>query len=123
MRVVTLLPAATEIVAALGGAGQLVGVSHECDYPPSVRHLPRVTATPVDLGASSASIDAEVRGLHANGRAVISVDAAQLRALAPHLILTQDLGEVCAVGDGTVHRLATVMRPAPRLDGHPWNDV
>ena len=48
MRVVTLLPAATEIVAALGGAGHLVGISHECDYPAAVQRLPRVTATPID---------------------------------------------------------------------------
>ena len=61
MRVITLLPAATEIVAALGGAGYLVGISHECDYPPSVQHLPRVTATPVDIRAPGAEIDAEVR--------------------------------------------------------------
>ena len=49
MRVVTLLPAATEIVAALGGAGHLVGISHECDFPPAVLHLPRVTATPITI--------------------------------------------------------------------------
>jgi iron complex transport system substrate-binding protein len=115
VRVVTLLPAATEIVAALGGAGHLVGVSHECDYPPSVRGLPRVTATPLDLRGSSASIDAEVRRVHESGQPVMSIDAAQLRDLAPQLILTQNLCEVCAVSDGAVHRLASLMRPAPRV--------
>jgi iron complex transport system substrate-binding protein len=114
-RVVTLFPAATEIVAALGGIGRLVGISHECDYPPSIRHLPRVTATPIDPRSRSASIDAEVRRLRDSGQPVISVDAAQLRALAPDLIITQDLCEVCAVSDGVVHRLASVMRPAPRV--------
>ena len=63
MRVVTLLPGATEIVAALGGADRLVGISHECDYPASVLGLPRVTATPIDSSLPSARIDAEVRRL------------------------------------------------------------
>jgi len=58
VRVVSLLPAATEIVAALGDQSLLVGISHECDYPPSVLHLPRVTTTPIDIRASGAVIDA-----------------------------------------------------------------
>ena len=115
MRVITLLPAATEIVAALGGAAHLVGISHECDYPPSVQHLPRVTATPVDIHASGAEIDAEVRRLGAAGRPVIGIDAEQLRSLAPDLIITQDLCDVCAVADGQVHRLVAAMQPAPRI--------
>lgn len=115
MRVVTLLPAATEIVAALGEAGSLVGISHECDYPAQVLGLPRVTATPIDPGTSGSTIDAEVRRLYEAGRPVIGVDAALLRSLAPELILTQDLCEVCAVADGEVHRLASVMRPEPAV--------
>ena len=115
MRVVTLLPAATEIVAALGGAGHLVGISPECDYPPAVTHLPRVTATPVDPTIPSAAIDAEVRRLREAGRPVIAVDAATLRRLAPDLVITQGLCEVCAVGDGEVHRLAAALSPPPRV--------
>jgi iron complex transport system substrate-binding protein len=115
MRVVTLLPAATEIVAALGGAGHLVGISHECDYPPSVLALPRVTVTSVDARASGAVIDAEVRRLRDAGRPVIGVDAEQLRGLAPDLVITQGLCEVCAVADGQVHRLAAALHPAPRV--------
>jgi iron complex transport system substrate-binding protein len=115
MRVVTLLPAATEIVAALGEAGSLVGISHECDYPAHVLDLPRVTATPIDPGVSGSAIDAEVRRLHAAGRPVIGVDAEALRRLAPELIVTQDLCEVCAVAEGEVYRLAAVMQPAPTL--------
>ena len=103
MRVVTLLPAATEIVAALGEAGSLVGISHECDYPAHVLGLPRVTATPIDPGAPGSVIDAEVRRLHAAGKPVIGVDAELLRRLAPELIVTQDLCEVCAVADGEVY--------------------
>jgi iron complex transport system substrate-binding protein len=113
MRVVTLLPAATEIVAALGEAASLVGISHECDHPPEVLGLPRLTATPVDPEAPGAAIDAEVRRLHEAGRPVIGVDGDLLRRLAPDLIVTQDLCEVCAVADGEVHRLAAVMSPAP----------
>ncbi|HEU4953556.1 MAG TPA: ABC transporter substrate-binding protein [Gemmatimonadales bacterium] len=115
MRVVTLLPAATEIVAALGEAGSLVGISHECDYPAHVLGLPGVTATPIDPGASGSAIDAEVRRLHAAGKPVIGVDAEVLRRLAPELIVTQDLCEVCAVAEGEVYRLAAVMWPAPTV--------
>jgi iron complex transport system substrate-binding protein len=115
MRVVTLLPAATEIVAALGGTGSLVGISHECDHPASVIGLPRVTATPLDPNASGAAIDAEVRRLHGAGKPVIGVDADALRRLAPDLLITQDLCEVCAVAEGQVHRLAAVVRPAPAV--------
>jgi iron complex transport system substrate-binding protein len=115
MRVVTLLPAATEIVAALGGADHLVGISHECDYPVSVTGLPRVTATPVDPCAPGVVIDAEVRRLRAAGRPVIAVDAEQLRRLAPDLIVSQCLCEVCAVADGEVHRLAATLPRAPQV--------
>jgi iron complex transport system substrate-binding protein len=130
MRVVSLLPAATEIVAALGGAGSLVGISHECDYPASVLRLPRVTATPVDPGASGHDIDAEVRRLHAAGTPVIGVNAEAITRLAPDLIITQDLCEVCAVAQGEVRRLAAVLRPAPAvlaLSGRTlegiWRDI
>jgi iron complex transport system substrate-binding protein len=115
MRVVTLLPGATEIVAALGGGGELVAISHECDYPPSVQHLPRVTSPPLDPSLPSGAIDAEVRRLREAGHAVIAVDAAVLGALAPDLVITQDLCEVCAVADGEVHRLASALSPAPRV--------
>jgi iron complex transport system substrate-binding protein len=115
MRVVTLLPAATEIVAALGGANQLVGISHECDYPAWVQHLPRVTVTSVDVDAPGRVIDAEVRRLRSSGRPVIAIHADQLAALAPDLIITQALCEVCAVSDGEVHRLAAGMQGGPKV--------
>jgi iron complex transport system substrate-binding protein len=113
MRVITLLPAATEIVAALGGAGSLVGISHECDYPASVQGLPRVTATPVNIAAAGAAIDAEVHRLRDAGQPVIGIAADLLRRLAPDLVITQDLCEVCAVADGEVHRLTAALHPAP----------
>ncbi|MFL5495889.1 MAG: cobalamin-binding protein [Gemmatimonadales bacterium] len=109
----TLLPAATEMVAALGGADQLVGISHECDFPPTLGEIPRVTTTPIDPTAPSATIDAEVRALREAGRPVIAVDAALLQRLAPDLIVTQDLCEVCAVAGGEVHRLASALPRQP----------
>jgi iron complex transport system substrate-binding protein len=115
VRVVTLLPAATEIVASLGGAGHLVGISHECDYPSSVQHLPRVTTTPIGARAAGPAIDAEVRRLQQAGQPVISIDAVQLDSLAPDLIITQGLCEVCAVADGEVYRLVSARSPAPRV--------
>ena len=115
IRVVSLLPAATEIVAALGGQEALVGVSHECDYPPAVRTLPRVTSTPIEVEASGAQIDRTVRELRESGRPVIGVEGEALLRLAPDLVLTQGLCEVCAVADGAVHRLAQVMDPAPQI--------
>jgi iron complex transport system substrate-binding protein len=115
VRVVTLLPAATEIVAALGGAGYLVGISHECDYPASIQHLPRVTTTSIDVTAPGRAIDTEVRRLRDSGQPVIAIDADQLQRLCPSLIITQALCEVCAVSDGEVCRLASFIRPAPRV--------
>jgi iron complex transport system substrate-binding protein len=114
MRVVTLLPAATEIVAALAPES-LAGVSHECDYPAWVTSLPRITRTSVDVGATSAEIDAQVRTLKADGKPVIWVDAAALEALKPDLIVTQGLCEVCAVADGEVFRVAERLDPKPTV--------
>ena len=115
MRVVTLLPGATEIVAALGAGALLAGVSHECDYPDWVRTLPRLTSTPLDPSQPSAAIDAQVRRLREAGRAVIQVEADVLARLAPDVVITQDLCEVCAVADGEVHRLADVMPRPPEV--------
>ncbi len=100
---------------ALGGGDALVGVSHECDYPPAATRLPRLTASPIDPAAPSAAIDAEVRRLTAGGLPVIAVDGEALARLAPDLIITQGLCEVCAVADGAIHRLASVVRPAPAV--------
>ena len=129
-RIISLLPASTEIVAALGALEELVAVSHECDYPASVAALPRVTTSAVDRDASSTSIDASVRALAASGQPVFALDAAELVRLAPTHILTQSLCDVCAVSDGDVRDIARVLDPAPRivtlgattLDG-VWRDI
>jgi len=97
-RICSLLPSATEIVAALGEVDRLVGRSAECDFPPSVSHLPVVTSARVDTNdLASAAIDAAVRAALADGRSLYAVDADLITRLAPDLILTQDLCEVCAV--------------------------
>lgn len=107
MRVVSLLPAGTEIVAALGGGGQLVGVSHECDHPPDVvAGLPRVSTATIDPTLPGGAIDAAVRARLAEGRPLLSVDEEAIRALEPDAVIIQDVCEVCAVGAGAVRPLA-----------------
>ncbi len=108
-RVLSLVPAATEIVAALGAGHSLVGISHECDYPPSVLHLPRVTSTPVDVSRPGPEVDATVRQLTEAGQPVVTVDAALVAALRPDLVITQSLCDVCAVGSGQIQPLADVL--------------
>jgi iron complex transport system substrate-binding protein len=114
-RVVSLLPAGTEIVAALGALDTLVGITHECDFPPEVSRLPRVTASAVDRDAGSAEIDAAVRELASTGAPVFALDAGDLARLAPTLILTQTLCEVCAVSEGDVRAIGELLAPAPRI--------
>ena len=102
MRIVTLLPSATEIVCALGLRSQLVGVSHECDFPAGVAALPRVTKTRIDHHLASAEIDRQVRNELESQQALYSLDADLLESLAPDLIVTQSLCDVCAVADEEV---------------------
>lgn len=102
MRIVSLLPSATELVAAVGFADQLVGRSHECDWPPGVERLPAVCAPKLAIEGSSREIDRDVKRLVAEGLSVYRVDAERLRALAPDLIVTQTQCEVCAVSEADV---------------------
>src|SRR6266508_4229318 len=102
MRLLSLLPAATEIVAALGLLDQLVGVSHECDFPPEVARLPRVTRCPLyEAGLPSREIDRRVRESLAAGESLYQIDEALVRALRPDLDLSQALCDVCAVDYGS----------------------
>jgi iron complex transport system substrate-binding protein len=112
-RVVSLLPAGTEIVAALGDAGVLAGVTHECDFPAAVRSLPRVTSSAVDAAADPGVVDASVRELSAAGAPLFAIDAARVAELRPEVILTQAVCEVCAVSESDVRALAECLTPAP----------
>ena len=96
-RIVSLLPAATEIVYALDAGGQLVGVSHECDHPPAAQKLPRVSRPRVDPAAKSRDLDREVKALSAKGESLYEIDATLMAKLKPDLILTQVQCDVCAV--------------------------
>jgi len=102
LRIVSLLPSATELTAALGAAEQLVGISHECDYPEGVRSLPQLTSSILAAGLSPAEIDAAVAAAKLEDRPLYLVDGAQLAALQPDLILTQGLCSVCAVTPATI---------------------
>ncbi len=96
LRIVSLLPSATEILFALGLDEQIVGVSHECDFPPAARSKKVVIHSRIPKDASPAEIDRLVREFSARGESVYSVDAQALRSLSPDLIVTQDLCHVCA---------------------------
>ena len=115
MRVVSLLPAATEIVAALGAAGWLVGVSHECDYPPLVRALPRVTGTALDPALPSGAIDRAMAAAQRSGVAPIQIDVGLLRRLAPDLIIGQSLCDVCAIGATELERAVAALDRRPSV--------
>lgn len=116
MRIVSLLPAATEIVGVLGQLDRLVGVSHECDFPPAVNAMPRVTRCPIhEAGLSSAEIDLWVRETLALTGTLYSLDEPLLRRLEPDVILTQRLCDVCAVGFGSVQAFADTLPNHPQV--------
>src|SRR5260370_12560332 len=96
-RIVPLLPSATEIVCALGFEAQLVGRSHECDFPPSVMRLPPLTEPKLNPEGTSAEIDQRVKKIVADALSVYRVDAPKLRELRPDVIVTQPQCEVCAL--------------------------
>jgi iron complex transport system substrate-binding protein len=115
MRIVSLLPSATEMLAALGLEGELVGVSHSCDYPPAVAGLPRVTRTAVPADASSGEIDRLVRELHGQGLPLYTLDRELLRRLAPDLVVTQGLCDVCAVPGEITEEAVAQLPGCPRV--------
>ena len=115
-RICSLLPSATEMVAALGLLDQVVAVSEECDFPAEVRGKPVVTASRVDTARlGSLEIDSAVRSAVAEGRQLYAIDEEALRRLAPDVILTQDLCEVCSIDLRTVQRIAAEITPVPRI--------
>ena len=113
MKIVSLLPSATEIICALGLEDQLVGVTHECDYPRSVMRLPKVTRTLIPTDASSGEIDALVRDRLGAQSALYTLDMDALEKLQPDLIVTQALCDVCAVAEDEVKSAACKLSSVP----------
>lgn len=116
MRVASLLPSATEMIHFAGAGDNLVGVTHECDYPPGVEELPKLTGTTIDSGAmTSAEIDAAIGELLTDEGSIYALDAELLEELAPDLIVTQGLCEVCAVSMELVERAVSGMASPPGI--------
>ncbi len=126
MRIVSLVPHATEICFALGLGDQVVGVTHECDWPPEASQATPVTVDLLPQGLDSAAIDAAVREKTSGGEAIYSLDAAALKELEPDLIITQALCPVCAVGYDDVAAVAAEMDDPPKLislDPHTFGET
>ena len=124
MRICSLLPSATEIVAELGLVGSLVGISEECDWPPEVRGLPVVTASRVDTTRlPSLEIERAVREAVGDGRPLYAIDRELLETLQPDLILTQDLCAVCAVSADNVNELCATDAEVVALDAHTLAEI
>jgi iron complex transport system substrate-binding protein len=115
VRIVSLVPHATELLFALDLGPQVVGVTHECDFPPAAERLARVTRDVLPSGLSAAEIDAAVRGRTLAGEAIYELDRDALAALAPELIVTQALCPVCAVSYEEVAQVAKTLPSAPRV--------
>lgn len=116
LRIVSLLPSATEIVCALGLRDSLVGISHDCDWPPDLaRETAVLTQAAVHEGMSSAEIDQTVKELTHRGLSVYHLDPEKLRELQPDLVLTQELCEVCAPSFTEVREAVKVLDAEPRI--------
>jgi iron complex transport system substrate-binding protein len=113
MRIASLVPSATEMLFALGLGRDVVGVTHECDYPPEAARLPHLTATVLPAGLSAGEIDAAVKEVIGGGEALYSLDEERLAELAPDLIVTQAVCDVCAVS------FEDVVAVAARLPSRP----
>src|SRR5215210_4041499 len=115
-RIVSLLPSATEIICALGLEDALVGITHECDYPPTVAGKPRLTASKISHETmTSAEIDAAVHSQLDGHGSIYDLDEDRLRALRPDLIITQELCDVCAVSYKTVEQAARMFETGVRV--------
>src|SRR5947199_6671044 len=130
MRIVSLLPSATEILFALGLEREIVGVSHECDYPPQAKTKRVVIHSRLPHGAAPAEIDRLVSEYVHRGESLYAVDADALEALAPDLIITQDLCHVCAASPDDLaialtrfERRPEVLCLNPQDLGDVWRDI
>jgi iron complex transport system substrate-binding protein len=130
MRIVSLLPSATEILFALGLGDSVVGVTHECDYPGEAAKKPALIRPRVDRHAPPAELDRQVTEIVQRGESIYAVDAELLKSLAPDLIVTQDLCHVCAASPDDLATSLTRLPKRPRvlsLTPHSlsgvWDDV
>jgi len=126
MRIVSLVPSATETLFALGLGDEVTAVTHECDHPPAVLDLPRVTRDVIGPGLTSAEIDAAVRERTERGESIYELDEEALQRLQPDLIVTQALCTVCAVSYEDVRAVAERLDSQPRvvsLDPHTLGEV
>ncbi|MEZ4477400.1 MAG: cobalamin-binding protein [Nitrospira sp.] len=127
MNICSLVPGATEVVAALGLQDRLVGISHECDTPQTLSHVPVMVRGRIDSHAlSSAQIDAQVGEWLSGGSGLYELDEVRLRAAKPDLLITQDLCDVCAITPAQLARLLHTLSPSPRmvtLSPHRLDDV
>jgi iron complex transport system substrate-binding protein len=115
VRIVSLVPHATELLFALGLGEQIVGVTHECDHPTEASGLPHVTRDVLPAGLSAAEIDREVKERTQRGEAIYALDEKAVRALKPDLIVTQELCPVCAVSYDEVAGLAKQLPSCPKV--------
>lgn len=115
MRIASLVPSATEMLFALGLGESVIGVTHECDYPPQAAKLPHLTATVLPEGLDAGEIDAAVKEVIGEGRALYTLDEERLAELAPDLIVTQAVCEVCAVSYDDVVTVAKQLPNNPRV--------
>ncbi|HET9162393.1 MAG TPA: cobalamin-binding protein [Solirubrobacterales bacterium] len=115
MRIASLVPSATEMLFALGLGDSVVAVTHECDYPSAARSLPRLTRTVLDEGLDAGQIDTAVKATVGEGRALYELDEVLLSALAPDLIVTQAICDVCAVSYEDVVAVAARLPSEPRV--------
>jgi iron complex transport system substrate-binding protein len=130
-RILSLLPSATEIAIAVGRGGELVGRSHECDFPPFVEELPVCTATKLEKGLTSRQIEDRVQEIVRQGLSVYEVNAALVRELKPDVVLTQSQCAVCAVTPADLEEALchwvgappTLLSLAPDNLGDVWDDL
>jgi len=116
MRICSLLPSATEVIAALGLSDELVGISHECDYPPSIKNVPVMVEPMIPShGLASDDIDRQVHQLVASGQRLYRLNDHLLREAHPDLILSQDLCHVCAVTPDQLHDALCSMSRQPTV--------
>jgi iron complex transport system substrate-binding protein len=131
VRIASLLPSATEIVCALGSRAELVGRSHECDFPAGVESVPVLTSARIEPLPSSNAIDRAVRSVLEDALAIYRIDLERLREARPDVIVTQDLCDVCAVSLADVRDAVTRLarQDIAIVNLHPtrleeiWNDI